>query len=87
MATREHIPIANDSLAEAASEAFDCVEGEVFEVLEGVGLAHVRTASGHVLGLNRNTIGIEFSKLRKGVRVRCKFTLKFHRVLHAELIA
>lgn len=63
------------------------VDGEVVEVLEGLGLAHVRTADGLTYGVNRQTAGIEFSQLRSGVRVRCQVTAKFNRVLRAELIA
>ena len=63
------------------------VNGEVVEILEGFGLAHVRTSQGQIYGLNRYTPGIEFSQLREGVRVRCEVTAKFHRVLHAQLIS
>ena len=86
MNTRENIPISDDLLAEAAFETFDCVEGEVFEVMGGIGLAHVRTASGQIFGLNRDTRGIDFSKLREGARVRCSVAQKFSRVMSAELL-
>lgn len=67
-------------------EPFDFVEGELSEVLEGFGLAHVLTASGQLYGLARTTAGIEFSKLREGLHVRCQVTKKFNRVLHAQLL-
>lgn len=84
MATREHVP--DTELSSAASEMFDFLDGQVFEVLEGIGLAHVRTADGRICGLNRKTEGIEFSKLREGVRVRCQVAWTFNRVVYAELI-
>ena len=62
------------------------VEGEVCEVLEGFGLAHVRTSNGRIYGLNRSTAGIEFSTLREGVRVRCRVSEKFNRVEYVELV-
>jgi len=84
MAPPEHIPSAD--LPSGKSEMCDYVDGEVFEVLEHIGLAHVRTADGRICGVNRQTEGIQFSKLRDGVRVRCQVTRRFNRVLHAELI-
>lgn len=68
------------------SSSFD-VEGKVLEVLDTFGLAHVRTETGDTYGLNRQTPGIEFGQLHEGQRVRCTVTEKFHRVLHAELLA
>lgn len=76
MATREHI----------TDWTWDYVDTMVFEVLEGIGLAHVRTADGRVCGLNRKTEGTEFSKLRDRLLLRCKVSRKFNRVLHAELV-
>lgn len=84
MATFEHTQ--NADVSSAALETYGYLDGEVFEVLEGLGLAHVRTADGRTIGLNRHTPGIEFSKLRDGARVRCKVARTFNRVLHAELI-
>ena len=63
------------------------VDGELVDVLEGLGLAHVRTPGGQLYGLNRQTAGIEFSQLREEVRVRCEVTVRFNRVLRAELLA
>lgn len=84
MATQKYIP--DSESPSAASETWDYVDAVVFEVLEGIGLAHVRTADGRVCGLNRKTEGIEFSKLRDRFLLRCKVARKFNRVLHAELI-
>lgn len=84
MATREHVP--DTDLSSAAEETCDFVDGEVFEVLEGIGLAHARTADGRIFGLNRKTEGIEFSNLREGVRVRCQVARTFNRVQYAQLI-
>lgn len=74
------------SMPSPAVETSDYVDGEVLEVLEGIGLAHIRTADGRICGLNRNTSGVEFSLLREGVRVRCKVVQKFGRVVEARLI-
>ena len=84
MATRKHSPGAD--VPSAASKTYDYVEAEVVEVLEGIGLAHVRTADGRIFGSNDNTAGIEFTALRGGVRVRCRVARKFNRVLSTELI-
>jgi len=62
------------------------VEGEVFEVLDGFGLAQVRSLDGSIYGLNRQTLGVGFGTLRVGQRVRLDITSKFSRVLHAQLI-
>ena len=61
------------------------VEGEVCEVLDGFGLAHVRSLDGSIYGLNRQTLGVGFETLRVGQRVRLDVTSKFARVLHAQL--
>jgi hypothetical protein len=68
------------------SDSANVVEGEVSEVLEGFGLAHVRTADGQIFGLTKSTAGIEFSTLRPGIRVRCTVNQQFNRVVYAELI-
>ena len=62
------------------------VEGEIVEVLPGMGLAHVRGANGVDYGLNRKTPGIAFDALHAGQRVRCRVTVEFHRVLHAQVL-
>ena len=77
-------PTDVEDLSAQGTDTF--VNGEVVEMLEGFGLAHVRTCQGQIYGLNRDTPGIEFSQLREGVRVRCKVTAKFHRVVPAQLI-
>jgi|GEM_PF-6232409 len=74
-----------DALQSAADSSF-LVEGEVVEVLAGIGLAHVRAANGLVYGLNRKTPGIAFDALQAGQRVQCQVAAKFHRVLHAALV-
>ena len=68
------------------SEGLLVVEGEVFEVLDGFGLAHVRSSDGFIYGLNRQTPGVPFGMLHVGQRVRIDVTTKFARVLHAQLI-
>lgn len=62
------------------------VEGVVFEVLGGYGIAHVRTKDGSVYGLTRATVGIEFSHLREGQRFSLQATDKFGREQHAQQI-
>jgi hypothetical protein len=70
-----------------AAGAAPIVEGEVIEVLQGVGLAHVRGSDGLVYGLRRHTPGIDWDTVREGQRVRCWVTLKFRRVLHADVLS
>jgi hypothetical protein len=62
------------------------VDAEVWEVLDTFGLAHVKTSSGDLYGLTRNTPGIIFSDLHEGQKVRCTVNHKFHRVLSAVLL-
>lgn len=71
--------------AESLATTFS-VEGEVVEVLDGFGLAHVRAPDGTLYGLNRDTPGIRFADLREGKRVRVEVARKFSCVLHAQLI-
>ena len=61
-------------------------DAEVFEVLPGVGLAHVRSAQGEVYGISRQTPGVRFDLLQVGQRVRCEVTPVFGRVLRASLV-
>ena len=63
------------------------VEGVVVEVFPSCGLAHVRTASGAIYGLNCGTPGITFEELREGQVLQCGVTEKFHRVHSASLVA
>jgi hypothetical protein len=62
------------------------LEGEVLEVLDGYGLAHVRAADGLTYGLTRRTPGVCFADLRKGQRVRVEVARKFNRVMYAQLL-
>lgn len=62
------------------------IEAEVFEILPGYGLAHLRAADGHVYGLRPNTPGISFDSLRVGQRVLCTVQQPFSRVVSAQLI-
>jgi hypothetical protein len=78
--------VALDSASKSAAAAHAVVEGEVYEVMQGFGLAHVRTTRGTIVGLNRATPGIAFDQLHEGQRVRCDVATQFNRVLHAELI-
>jgi len=68
------------------SEGLLVVEGEVCEVLDGYGLAHVRGSDGSIYGLHRQTPGVQFGMLHVGRRVRIDVASKFSRVLHAQLI-
>lgn len=74
---------AQDSRADADSFM---VEGEVLDVLDGYGLAHVRAADGSTYGLTRQTPGIQFADVREGQHVRVEVTRKFNRVTHAQLL-
>ena len=76
----------NKGTLQSATDSSFFVEGEVVEVLLGLGLAHVRAANGLVYALNRTTPGIAFDALQPGRRVQCEVTAKFHRVLHAALL-
>jgi hypothetical protein len=62
------------------------VEGEVIEVLNGLGLAHMRGSNGLVYGLRPHTPGIDWDELREGQRFRCRVTRTFHRVLQADVL-
>lgn len=64
-------------------EAFE-TEGEVAEVFQTTGLAHVLAPGEVVYGVTRNTPGIDFDSLRVGQSLRCLVTRQ-HRVLHATL--
>jgi hypothetical protein len=79
--------IANVPVIPPVSASTFDVDGEVWEVLENFGLAHVKTSSGDVYGLTRKTPGIIFNDLRDGQKVRCTVTHKFHCVLSAELLS
>lgn len=70
----------------ANNQGSTVVDGEVVEVLEGMGLAHVRASDGTVYGINRQTAVVQFAALRPGQHVRCHVTARFHRVLHADVI-
>ena len=71
----------------AVASPSSTVEGKVVEVLPGLGLAHVRTADGQILGITRQTSGVGFNLLRPGQRLRCQVTGRLHRVLHADVLA
>lgn len=81
-----HLEDTTESMKPLHRDPFFTVEGVVFEVLGGYGLAHVRTEDGSVYGLNRATAGIEFSRLHEGQRFRLQVADKFSRVLHAQPI-
>ena len=74
-------------MAAAVANASSIVEGEVVEVLSGLGLAHVQTTDGRILGITRKTPGVVFDLLRPGQRLRCRVTERFHRVLHADVLS
>ena len=73
--------------AETAAGSLFFVEGEVVEVLKDWGLAHVLGSDGLLYGLRPRTPGVQWDAVRKGQRVRCEVTGKFHRVLHADVLA
>ncbi len=86
---RSDSPPSNESVDEnglSLSASSFTVEGEIVEVLPGLGLAHMRGADGVVYGLNPKTPGIAFEALRVGLQLRCQVTTRFHRVLHAALL-
>lgn len=62
------------------------VEGEVLEVLDGYGLAHVLAPDGSLYGLTRETPGVSFADLHEGQRVRVEVVPKFNRVLRAQAL-
>ena len=66
-----------------AKERSKVVEAEVYEVLPGFGLAHLRSADGRVYGLRRGMPGIDFDALRLGQRLRCTVMEPFSRVVEA----
>ena len=63
------------------------IEGKVFEILNGSGLASLFSQSGSIYTVDRCTPGINFGELRKGQRIRCKVATPFNRVMHAESVA
>ena len=65
--------------------SFD-IEGEIFEVLEGCGLASILSSSDAIYTVDRETPGLTFADLRPGQFVRCTVDCEFERVLHAGLI-
>jgi hypothetical protein len=48
--------------------------------------AYVRVPNGNVYDIHPHTIGIDFSKLEKGVQVRLEVTTRLSRVLSASVI-
>ena len=62
------------------------IEGEVFEVLHGCGLASIASLHGAIYTLDRQTPGIDFNELYEGRWVRCELGGDATRVLHAELV-
>ena len=66
---------------------FLTVYGTVLEILPDLGLAHVQTPDGLIYGLNPQTNGLRFDMLQLGQKVRLQVTMKFSRVLHAELLS
>ena len=62
------------------------IEGEVFEVLRGCGLASISSRHGAIYTIDRQTPGIDFEELQEGRRVRCAIAGEVGRVLHAELV-
>lgn len=61
------------------------MEGEVVEVFDLAGLAHVVAEGEVVYGVTRRTPGINFDSLRVGQKLRCHVTHD-HRVLHATIV-
>jgi len=62
------------------------VEGKVFEVLPGCGLASVSSKQGSIYTVDRHTPGIAFDELHNDQVLRCMVDLDSKRVLRADLI-
>ncbi|MBS0437068.1 MAG: hypothetical protein JSR75_19650 [Proteobacteria bacterium] len=58
------------------------MRGMVLEVLPVIGLAHVRCDDGSVVGVNRDTPGVEFDRLRAGDALELEVLQPFSRVVH-----
>ena len=74
-------------MSESISDHFLTVYGTVLEILPDLGLAHVRTPDSLIYGLSPYTNGLQFEMLQLGQKVRLQVTMKFGRVLHAELLS
>lgn len=70
----------------AVANASSIVEGELLEVLPGLGLAHVRATDGRILGITRQTPSVIFGLLRPGQKLRCQVMESFHRVRQADVL-
>lgn len=73
--------------AEPAEPQTRQVQGRLFEVLPGYGLAHFEADDGFVYGMTRTTPGIVFAELRAGQLVRCTVAVPQARVLAAAVVA
>lgn len=62
------------------------VEGKVFEILHGCGLASVSSRQGSIYTVDRQTPGIDFEELHNDQMLRCMVDLDSKRVLRADLI-
>lgn len=64
------------------------VEGDVFEVLRGFGLAHIRTDEGAIVCLNKGTPGVDnFDLIAEGQRWRCTVVHPYSRVTFAQQLS
>jgi hypothetical protein len=62
------------------------IEGKVFEVLHGCGLASVSSKQGSIYTVDRHAPGIDFDNLHKDQLIRCMVDLDSKRVVRADLI-
>jgi len=62
------------------------VEGTVVAVIPDYHQAKVKDSDGHLYAITEHTAGLRPQTLREGQRVRCIVTLRFARVVSAELL-
>jgi hypothetical protein len=63
----------------------DCA-GEVVEVLDGFGLAHIRTADGALFGINLDTQSVDFAAIRTGMRFCIVASARYNRVVRSKIL-
>jgi len=75
--------VSTEHESPAGKEPLFQIDGVVVEVLQGCGMATVRTNAADELSLNRGTDGLHFDALRVGQRVNCEVDVLRNRVAHA----
>ena len=63
------------------------IDGTVVAVIPDYHQAKVKDSDGHLYAITEHTAGLSAKSLREGQKVRCTVTLRFPRVLSAELLA